>query len=303
VAIAAGQSTLTDLTLDYDEGAWVLYVGAEDATGLGHRIVEGCTQAQVADPRLRLDSQAVVMTDMSAVLDLIQRARLALPAHAKVALIVLDTYNQTLGPGDEENSADTARAYTTGMRLLGRAFPGAAVITVHHPSAEGERLRGSTALENNVEFSIRFDREEGTMRTTLVSKKQKNASRFAPLTAAFATSAEGIVLGSVEAGAATASTAMTKPDRWTEARLGVLRTLYDARHEAMAYGVWRKRSGAASSTLRWVINELRDHDGLASGWRTEDEPYQLSARGVSIAEGLGPRWRATALDEAGESRV
>jgi hypothetical protein len=199
VALATGQPALGDtLALDCPERSRVLYVAAEDAAGLGARVAEACRQLRCADARLLLYNQPVVITDPMAVLDLVRQAKQLLAAEAPVAAVILDTYNQTLGPGDDENSADTARNYTLGMRLLQVAFK-TVVVTVHHPpKSDGDQLRGSGALENNMDFALRFEREDGTMRTRVSGRKTKNGPKFSPFTVAFADSTDGMVLSAIE---------------------------------------------------------------------------------------------------------
>jgi hypothetical protein len=289
-AIACGATALHDLTLDYPPDAWVIYVGAEDAPGLAHRIAEACHQLSAETARIKLINQPVVMTDMDAVLDLVRRIKVALTdagaPDAPLALIVLDTYNQTLGPGDEENSADTARVYITGMRVLSRAFPGSAVITVHHPNAEGVNMRGSTALENNIEFALRFDREDGTMKTTVVCKKQKNAAKFAPFTLGFADSAEGIVLAGIEAGAqATGPSGKGKRDPLFdhEQKALVFRTLARAEPKGLPYSEWKAEASSAG-TFNAAKSLMEDRELVHKG---EDGRYRLTTSGLQQAQTRG----------------
>ena len=245
VALGAGRSDLGGLALDCPEESWVLYVGAEDADGLDCRIDQARQQLGAPDARVLLFNQPVVMTDSGTILELVRQGKQALPAGAPVAAVILDTYNQTLGPGDDENSADTARNYTIGMRLLSRAF-GAVVITVHHPpKGDGDQLRGSGALENNVDFALRFEREEGTMRTRVSGRKQKNGPKFAPFTVAFADSTAGVVLAGIEAGGRAAQTR----DPLTDGQQEVLQILAEHRGP-LKFGAW-----AALATEQLGISE------------------------------------------------
>jgi hypothetical protein len=289
-AIACGVTAFQGLTLDYPAGAWAIYVGAEDAPGLAHRIAEACNQLGADTARIRLINQPVVMTDMDAVLDLVRRIKIGLAAAGAgddpVALIVLDTYNQTLGPGDEENSADTARAYTTGMRVLSRAFPASAVITVHHPNAEGVNMRGSTALENNIEFALRFDREDGTMRTTVLCKKQKNAAKFDPFALSFADSAKGIVLAGIQAGAQTRipkSKANRDPLFDHEQKRLVFRALALGEPNGLGYSEWKKQASSAGTFN--AAKSLMEDRGLVH--RGDDSRYRLTTTGLQQAQEHG----------------
>jgi hypothetical protein len=270
VALGAGRPDLGGLGLDCPEGSWVLYVGAEDADGLDARIAAARRQLSAEDARVLLFNQPVIMTDPTTVLDLVRQGKQSLPAGAPVAAVILDTYNQTLGPGDDENSADTARNYTIGMRLLGRAF-GAVVITIHHPpKGDGDQLRGSGALENNVDFALRFEREEGAMRTRVSGRKQKNGPKFAPFTVAFADSTAGMVLAEIEAGA---RASQKMKDVLTKAQREVLQVLAEHRGP-LQFGAWAKLAtdqlGISEALVQKTRSRAKENNLIAltvkDGW-------------------------------------
>lgn len=289
VALASGRADLAGLALDAPEGGWVLYVAAEDADGLDARIAAARRQLGAPDARVLLYDQPVVMTDGAAVLDLVLQARQALPPGAPVTAVVIDTYNQSLGAGDDENSADTARNYTLGMRLLERALD-AVVVTIHHPpKGDGDQLRGSGALENNVDFAIRFEREEGAMRTRVSARKQKNGPKFDAFTVAFAAADDGLVMAGVGTKAGPRPEKAGKdPLLDHEQKALVFRALARAEPAGLTYTEWRAAASSAGTfSAAKAMMEDRELVCCAEG------RYRLTTQGAAQAEGKG--WTASRM--------
>jgi hypothetical protein len=171
------------------------------------------------------------------------------------------------------------------MRLLERALD-TVVVTIHHPpKGDGDQLRGSGALENNVDFAIRFEREENAMRTRVSARKQKNGPKFSPFTVAFAAADDGLVMAGVEAGAA--------PTRGQGA------VFTPGEREVFDLFVEHRAPWSMAEWTEAAIEELGVSEGLVRKTRTA----AAGARFIRKVEGR--RWELTGagLDYAGATVV
>jgi hypothetical protein len=279
-AIAAGRPALGDLPLTYEPGAYALYVGGEDAPGLKARLYRAFAPGE--PQRLAFHPGPVVMTDSADVLDYIQRMKAAIGPATLAALIVLDTYNQTLGSGDDENSAITAGAYTANMRLLLQAFPRAAVATIHHPNERGSRVRGSTALHNNADWVLKFERASKELITNVSVAKMKNGRNDGKAVLEFAERSKTLALVGTAPLTPKAEPAATF--LWTPPRVSVLHTIYAAtqREEWLSTTSWREaaRSNTNFDGVRAELTRLELLEIRKKGQRAE---YRLTPAGVAFA--------------------
>lgn len=146
----------------------VLYVVAENASGTGQRV-------DAWEEYHRTQVPAEALTWLTLAVNLGQPDEVA--AFAKVAqdceprLIVFDTRARCT-VGVEENSARDMGQVVAATDEL-RRLTGACVLTVHHPSATGEKARGSTAYLGAIDSELKLEKAGDGMR--LVVPKQRNA--------------------------------------------------------------------------------------------------------------------------------
>ena len=147
----------------------VLYIVAENASGTGQRVEAWeeyhCTT--VPPDALLWLPLAVNLAQPEEVEALTRMAR-----ESKPVLIVFDTRARCT-VGVEENSARDLGQVAAAVDEL-RRVTGACVLTVHHPSAIGDKARGSTAYLGVLDTELKLERAgEGAIR--LEVKKQRNA--------------------------------------------------------------------------------------------------------------------------------
>ncbi len=151
----------------------VIYVYAEGATGLKSRIVawrmvhEG---GDLGDVRFLADPLSV--RDEDQVSELVEVIR----TECQPVLIVIDTLARTFGEGDE-NAPKDMNGYVAGVDELRRAFPGTAVLIVHHSGKDPKRGdRGHSSLRAAADTMIRLSKDKGAL--ILRCEKQKDAEPF-----------------------------------------------------------------------------------------------------------------------------
>jgi RecA-family ATPase len=142
----------------------VIYVAAEGQDG-----VKGPIKALSDDlgtaPLFRFITQRVDLLDPDADVDpLIARAQGLLDeieeedGERPALVLVIDTYHRS-APGCEENSSRDAGRFISNMDKI-REETNAHVAIVHHGSAAGERLRGSTAIEGAADLIVKVEKAE-----------------------------------------------------------------------------------------------------------------------------------------------
>ncbi|MDO8980289.1 MAG: AAA family ATPase [Afipia sp.] len=147
----------------------VLYVALENAEDVERRVQAWCCRREndghpVRDGAFVLVRRACRLFDPSGkpTLDekkLIEDAlRASAECHQPVAMIIIDTLAMSIAPGDD-NSAKDASIYTAALKRIADAT-GANVTTLAHPTKSGEGVRGSGALQANVDtvLEISLDR-------------------------------------------------------------------------------------------------------------------------------------------------
>jgi hypothetical protein len=104
--------------------------------------------------------------------DLIEIASIAARHYRlDVAMIVLDTLAQSIAPGDD-NSAKDAGIYTAALKRISDAT-GANVTALAHPTKAGDGVRGSGALQANVDTVIEVSRDKAGRGTIKAGSKYR----------------------------------------------------------------------------------------------------------------------------------
>lgn len=98
-------------------------------------------------------------------------------------LIVIDTLNLCIGEGDENSSRDMGRAIGNAQRIARET--GAHVMIIHHTAGhDGNRPRGSTAMEGNVDTLLtlhRADEKQPEGVVFIVQRKQRSVQKGEPI--------------------------------------------------------------------------------------------------------------------------
>lgn len=160
-----------------EQGA-VAYIAAEGFGGLSKRLRAWLIVHQLAPEGIPICflPAAPNFQDAEAVDQLVSElANFAPPP----ALIVVDTLART-NAGAEENSAkDMSRYFEVCQQL--QQVTGACVLVLHHPTKNGDSLRGSGAILGAADTIIGIERPGLGPRITVSCQKQKDAGEFAPL--------------------------------------------------------------------------------------------------------------------------
>lgn len=149
----------------------VIYVALENSEDVERRVAAWCEGMEKAGRDLsngafvmhrgpcRLYDQSGKPTQDEK--DLIKIAKFAADHYGlPVAMIVIDTLAQSIMPGND-NDAKDAGIYTASMQRIAAAT-GANVTVLAHPTKAGEGVRGSGALQANVDTVIEVSRDKAT---------------------------------------------------------------------------------------------------------------------------------------------
>lgn len=158
----------------------VLYIAAEDASGIERRIAAWikANPSYPLDDALHLIAEPCLLPSQTN--DLIE----CIATIPNLRLLILDTLNLTL-EGNENDTTDMT-AYMRAAKAISQSYPDLCVLIVHHAGKSGQDFaRGSVAFKANldVEFCVRMDAGIVTISNT----KVKNAAEAKPLAFSFAT--------------------------------------------------------------------------------------------------------------------
>ncbi len=150
-----------------------VYVYAEGASGLKFRVRAWCNVKKGKPDCMRVLPHSLNLLDREEVDELIKAIR---KDEGEPNLIVIDTLARCFGNGDE-NAPKDMNAFVAGADALREAFPGAAVLVVHHSGKDPKRGdRGHTALRAAADTVLRL--AKGKSPLTLKCDKQKDAEEF-----------------------------------------------------------------------------------------------------------------------------
>jgi hypothetical protein len=158
----------------------VLYVAAEDASGIERRIAAWIK----ANPSYPLDDALHLIAEPCLLPSQTQDLIDCIASVPDLRLVILDTLNLTL-EGNENDTTDMT-AYMRAAKAISQSYPDLCVLIVHHAGKSGQDFaRGSVAFKANldVEFCVRMDAGVVTISNT----KVKNAAEAKPLAFSFAT--------------------------------------------------------------------------------------------------------------------
>lgn len=163
----------------------VIYIAGEGHEGIKKRVL-AWRKAHGLDPfrsAFHLTTREISLSDLSTLEDNLLAIKELYPEEpgedGALALVVIDTWAQNFGPGDESSTADASAAVRAAHRI--RAETGACVLIVHHSGhTDRTRARGSTVLPAAVSTVFRTEVDgSGVMRLTC--EKMKDAPKPAPL--------------------------------------------------------------------------------------------------------------------------
>lgn len=160
----------------------VLYLCAEGAWGLRHRVQAWLTAHGQTKAPVYFQTRAIPLLEAETVHELIAaiddfRVNECYEPGFNPALIVVDTLSQYLMGGDEIGP-DMAQ-FVANVRTLSQERVTAALI-VHHTNKGGEQERGHTALRGNVDVMFKLHQDSATLKgqsiLTLSNDKQRDAA-------------------------------------------------------------------------------------------------------------------------------
>jgi hypothetical protein len=179
-SVAKGNSIACRETCKAD----VVYIGAEDATGVLDRAFHHFLDREPDDASFNVFSGAVDLTDGETV-ERIIRASIVIAERLNAAgslLLVIDTLNLCIGEGDENSTRDMSRVIGNAQRIAKET--GACVLIVHHTGAQsGDRPRGASSVMGNADTVLIAKKDEsGPAGSVLVWPiKQRSTAKTRPL--------------------------------------------------------------------------------------------------------------------------
>lgn len=152
----------------------VVYVAAEDATGVRSRMI-GWRETRGKDNNLSSPKIRIFKDGFALVEDAQKLVEAIVNLGEMPVLVVLDTVARTFGAGNENQTQDM-NAYIRAADLI-RGVTGAAVMVVHHTGRNEEKERGNLALRAACDTIIAVKRsgDQVALVNTPPSGKQKNA--------------------------------------------------------------------------------------------------------------------------------
>ena len=158
----------------------VLYIPVEGGSGglkdraLAARIHYGATGRMFRIAPLAVSLGSGPGSQASVAEIIAEAKKLEKDADAPVGLIVVDTWAQAIGGGDDNASATTGAVFA--QRRAITAATGAAVMFIDHPGKDG-KLRGSSAKSCNADFEIEIERDERTGVSQVKTNKVRDEQR------------------------------------------------------------------------------------------------------------------------------
>lgn len=171
-------------------GRRCVYVAAEGWHGTKRRVEAWRAQAKWAGP-----ADVVFMSGAVNLMEPDQVAAFMRAGEAKaggpVDLWVMDTLNQNMPGGDENQAGDMSAVIASANALRSR---GATVLVLHHPRKADEVERGHSSLRNAADTMLKLVKDEADGHRVLSCTKQKDAAPFEDERWALVASARSMVL-------------------------------------------------------------------------------------------------------------
>ena len=164
--------------------AAVLYVAAEDANGIADRAHPYLNAGMTTASPFNIFPLPINLSSDIQVDQFIDE----LIAYQKASecdrlLVVIDTLNLCIGEGDENSARDMGRAIGNAQRVARET--GAHVMIIHHTAGhDGNRPRGSTAMEGNVDTLLtlhRADEKQPDGVVFIAQRKQRSVQKGDPI--------------------------------------------------------------------------------------------------------------------------
>lgn len=257
----------------------VVYIAAEGASGLPKRRA-AWRLARKRDPKaLLFQLRPVDISDPATVCDFIAAIR---TKRSNPRLIIIDTLARNF-VGDE-NSAKDMNAFVAGCDALRAAFPGCAVVVVHHTGWKKGHERGSSVLRGaaDCEIEVRGKSDERTGYFDCV--KSKDAEPFKRIFLEVAPTGPSIVLEYSAVGPIPSEPA-AKAARPNASDAAILKAL-KASPDGATYGQLSAKSGVKERTLTRRLEVLKDAKKVAKDeatgiYKLTDMSGQLSVNSAT----------------------
>lgn len=156
----------------------VVYLCGEGRRGLQRRLraLEVELRLSLADAPLLVCFEAPSLCDPATAETVRQAIAAATAMYGRPELVIVDTFAQHMGGGDENRASDAGQFFGN----IRRAAPESAIVVIHHTGwIESNRNRGSSAIKGGVDQEL-FFRKDGDL-VTVEGGKLKDGDRGAPL--------------------------------------------------------------------------------------------------------------------------
>ena len=162
----------------------VVYIGAEDATGVLDRAFPHFFERDPDDASFDVFGGAVDLTDGDTVSSIIRdsKAIIEKPDSPGGLLLIIDTLNLCIGDGDENSTRDMSRVIGNAQRIVKET--GACVLIVHHTGTQGgDRPRGASSVMGNADTVLIAKKPDEPRDDSVLiwPTKQRSTSKARPL--------------------------------------------------------------------------------------------------------------------------
>ncbi|MBQ4826975.1 AAA family ATPase [Leisingera sp. HS039] len=162
----------------------VIYVAAEDAEGISERAYPFMSNAPAGSAPFEVFDLALDFKDKDQIADFAEYATASrVRWGCERLLIIIDTYNLSIGDGDENSARDTSLVVGNAQWLA--KTTGAHVLFIHHVGTnDNGRPRGSSAMTANVDTLLTLQPAEGAGSENVVfvvQNKQRRIPKGAPI--------------------------------------------------------------------------------------------------------------------------
>jgi len=183
LSITSGFSRWHGDRVDAGDAPCVVYIMAEGAGGLPQRLAawrlhNGDALKEAGGEMgagLRVLERTIDFMKPADVGKLVRSVRASVAGTGlRPCLVVVDTVSRAL-PGADENMQKDMTLFVTACDAVRIAFPGSAVLGVHHAGKSGD-MRGSTVLRGAGDFVFKMERVPGATLAKLTCEKQKDGA-------------------------------------------------------------------------------------------------------------------------------
>lgn len=258
------------------QAAPVVYIVGEGRHGLAARFASYQDRHGITAEGIYLVPEPLSLLDMANAPALLAALDRVLPPDAaeRPVLLIVDTVRKCTPGGDENESGMVSEALVFVDRLR-REFPQLTALLLHHPGVSGNRPRGSSAWEADIDTVLKTEREGKALEVRLLCEKQRDSEPFDTLIFDVVAHAGSITLDG------RASWQVSDRRTLSTVERTVLAALDDLQPEAVSWTRWQAVAEVGPSTLSRARKRLLDlgyvrSEGPANGLR-----YFITGEGIA----------------------